>query len=90
MTVNSIDEITVVIVTYNSAHCISTLSRSLSNLKNIIFVDNASEDQTTASINSIFPKASFHFVPLEALLFPHRLIDLQEISNRLGIYPSCI
>jgi len=57
MTVNSIDEITVVIVTYNSAHCISTLSRSLSNLKNIIFVDNASEDQTIASINTFSPKA---------------------------------
>jgi GT2 family glycosyltransferase len=57
MTVTSIDEITVVIVTYNSAHCISTLSRSLSNLKNIIFVDNASEDKTIASINSFIPKA---------------------------------
>jgi GT2 family glycosyltransferase len=57
MTVNSIDEITVVIVTYNSAHCISNLSRSLSNLKNIIFVDNSSEDQTTTSINTFFPKA---------------------------------
>ena len=57
MTVNSTDEFTVVIVTYNSAHCLPSLSRSLSKLKNIIFVDNASEDKTTESINSFFPQA---------------------------------
>ena len=57
MTVNSTDEFTVVIVTYNSAHCLPSLSRSLSKLKNIIFVDNASEDKTIESINSFFPHA---------------------------------
>lgn len=57
MIVNSTDEFTVVIVTYNSVHCILSLSRSLSKLKNIIFVDNASEDKTTESINSLLPQA---------------------------------
>ncbi len=57
MTVNSTDEFSVVIVTYNSAHCLPSLSRSLSKIKNIIFVDNASEDKTTESINSFFPQA---------------------------------
>ncbi len=58
MTVNSTDEFTVVIVTYNSAHCLPSLSRTLSKLKNIIFVDNASEDKTIESINSFFPHAT--------------------------------
>jgi N-acetylglucosaminyl-diphospho-decaprenol L-rhamnosyltransferase len=58
MTASSIDTITVVIVTYNSAHCIPVLAPSLTNIKNIIFVDNASEDQTIDFINTYLPHST--------------------------------
>ncbi len=58
MPILSIDKITVIIVTYNSAHCIPVLAPSLTTIKNIIFVDNASEDQTIDFINTYLPHST--------------------------------
>jgi glycosyltransferase involved in cell wall biosynthesis len=49
---------TVVIVTYNSAHCIDNLRTSLSNVEQVTFVDNASDDDTTKKIELCFPRAT--------------------------------
>jgi GT2 family glycosyltransferase len=53
-----LNDLTIIIVSYNSAHCIPALALSLSNIKNIIFVDNASEDQTVDFINSYLPQST--------------------------------
>ena len=91
MTVNSTDEFTVVIVTYNSAHCLPSLSRSLSKLKNIIFVDNASEDKTTESINSFFPQAKI--ISLEKNLgfgaANNKALALVQTPYALLLNPDC-
>ena len=52
-----IDDLTVVIVTFNSAHCIEGLAKGLSGLQNLMFVDNASEDGTCAEIRRLLPQA---------------------------------
>jgi GT2 family glycosyltransferase len=49
---------TVVIVTYNSAHCIDSLRTSLCKVEQVIFVDNASDDDTTKKIELWFPQAT--------------------------------
>jgi len=53
---NSTD-VTVITVTYNSAHCIKALANLYSHLENIIFVDNGSEDGTCKQINQLIPHA---------------------------------
>jgi len=54
---SNLNNLTVIIVTYNSAHCIPVLASSLSNINNIIFVDNASEDKTIDFIKSYLPQS---------------------------------
>ena len=44
------EQVTVIIVTYNSAHCIRALASTLANLPNIIVIDNASHDGTLEAI----------------------------------------
>ncbi len=52
------NQLTVIVVTFNSAHCIPKLFSSLSDIENIIFVDNASDDNTITSIRSNLPHAT--------------------------------
>ena len=52
------NQLTVIVVTFNSAHCIPKLFSSLSDVENIIFVDNASNDNTIAIIRSNLPHAT--------------------------------
>ncbi len=51
------DDVTVIIVTYDSAHCILPLSDCLTGVPNVIFVDNGSQDHTTTEIAKSFPNA---------------------------------
>lgn len=50
-------QVTVIIVTYDSAHCIAALSRALANVPNVVVVDNASRDGTPAAVASLMPNA---------------------------------
>lgn len=52
-----LDELTVIVVTYNSAHCIDGLTSALSSMQHVIFVDNASEDGTTDTVAEKLPHA---------------------------------
>lgn len=54
---NSLDPLTVIIVTYNSAHCMEALAPALGGLVNLVFVDNASTDDTVAKIAQCLPNA---------------------------------
>lgn len=54
---NSLDFLTVIIVTYNSAHCMEALAPALKRLVHLIFVDNASNDETAEKITKFLPNA---------------------------------
>ena len=54
---NPLDELTVIIVTYNSAHCMEALAPALKGLVNLVFVDNASTDATAETIATFLPNA---------------------------------
>ena len=51
------EDITVIVVTFNSAHCVPALVAGLSPIANIIFVDNASEDKTVMNVRNALPQA---------------------------------
>lgn len=50
-------QLTIVVVTYNSAHCIERLSEGIRHLPHIIVVDNGSEDDTIATCQRFLPQA---------------------------------
>ena len=51
-------DVTVVVVTYNSAHCLPGLSSGLQTMRNIIVVDNASDDDLQTQLSLTLPQAS--------------------------------
>ena len=51
-------DVTVVVVTYNSAHCLPGLSSELQTMRNIIVVDNASDDDLQTQLSLTLPQAS--------------------------------
>lgn len=51
------DDVTVIVVTFNSAHCIPALAENLANLSNVFIVDNASDDETVIEVRRRFSKA---------------------------------
>ncbi len=54
----TINDLTVIVVTYNSAHCIPELARTLAKLPHVVFVDNASEDNTVEIAQRLVPEAA--------------------------------
>jgi N-acetylglucosaminyl-diphospho-decaprenol L-rhamnosyltransferase len=60
---HTIDDVTVVIVTYFSASCIKPLATVLSSIKNIVFVDNGSTDNTKELIRTSVPHANLIALP---------------------------
>lgn len=53
----ALNKLTVIVVTYNSAHCLGALQTELMQIPHLIFVDNASSDGTAARITELFPDA---------------------------------
>ena len=52
------NDVTVVTVAYNSAHCLAALSAALKPLKNILIVDNASDDGLQTQLPLTLPHAT--------------------------------
>ena len=53
----TVDDLTVVIVTYNSAHCVPALAHALHTVPHVVVVDNASDDDTIACLHTQIPHA---------------------------------
>lgn len=51
------DAITVVIVTYNSAHCLPALAEGLRDMRHVVVVDNASDDDLEVQLPLTLPQA---------------------------------
>lgn len=49
--------VTVVVVTYNSAHCVGALAQDLKHLPHVVVVDNASADNTVRRLEAELPQA---------------------------------
>ena len=53
----ALESVTVLIVTYNSAHCVEALAAGLAGVPQVIVVDNASADDTCARVKMDLPAA---------------------------------
>ncbi|MBP7565052.1 MAG: glycosyltransferase family 2 protein [Burkholderiaceae bacterium] len=58
-----LDQVTVLTVTYNSAHCIAPLAECLAHLPHVSVVDNASADDTLAQVARQLPRARVIALP---------------------------
>jgi GT2 family glycosyltransferase len=57
MMLKNLAQVTVVVVTYNSAHCLPLLSPLLSICPNVVISDNGSDDDTAVRVQSLWPQA---------------------------------
>lgn len=60
---SDLDDVTVVVVTYNSAHCLPTLRATLASFKNVIVVDNHSDDGCPQQTPAHLPQAQVLSLP---------------------------
>jgi GT2 family glycosyltransferase len=83
--------ITVVVVTYESAHCVAELARSLAAFPHVIVVDNASSDDTVSQVAQLLPQA--RIVRNDSNLgfgaANNRAIGLAETEFVLLLNPDC-
>lgn len=56
---SALDRVTVIVVTFNSAHCIAPLAEGLRNAPHVVVVDNASADDTAAAVARELPQAQW-------------------------------
>lgn len=56
-TLNNLDQVTIIIVTYNSAHCLQAQVSLLSGAAHVTLVDNNSRDDTVATARALLPQA---------------------------------
>ncbi len=54
---DAFSQVTVVVVTYNSAHCLPMLAPLLSVCSNVVISDNGSDDDTVAKAKTLLPHA---------------------------------
>lgn len=54
---SSLEDVTVIVVTFNSAHCLPALGQALAGFPRVILVDNASEDGTLDAARRHVPQA---------------------------------
>lgn len=56
-TLQHLDQVTIIIVTYNSAHCLQAQVPMLSGAAHVMLVDNDSRDDTVATARALLPQA---------------------------------
>jgi N-acetylglucosaminyl-diphospho-decaprenol L-rhamnosyltransferase len=88
----TVDSITAISVTYNSAHCISALAASLASFSRVILIDNGSTDDTPQKIVDLLPQA--HLIQSQRNLgfgaANNRALDLVTTDYALLLNPDCI
>ncbi len=88
----TIDDLTVVIVTYNSAHCIPALAAGLQGVAHVFVVDNASDDDTVACLKAQIPQARVWTHPTNRGFGAANNLALQHVQTRYALLlnPDCL
>ena len=87
-----VDEMTIIVVTYNSAHCIPELSLTLVSMPHVVIVDNASDDDTVVVISRMIPNARLIRNACNLGFGAANNVALQEVETpyALLLNPDCV
>ncbi|HVL77453.1 MAG TPA: glycosyltransferase family 2 protein [Noviherbaspirillum sp.] len=85
-------DVTVVIVTYNSAHCIAGLAPGLASMPHVTVVDNASNDDTVAEVERLIPQAKLVRNPRNLGFGAANNLALREVTTPFALLlnPDCL
>jgi N-acetylglucosaminyl-diphospho-decaprenol L-rhamnosyltransferase len=87
----ALDALTVIVVTFNSAHCLADLGANLRAFPNVTVVDNDSDDETAAAVRHHLPQALF--IPNDRNLgfgaANNRALDRVATPYALLLNPDC-
>lgn len=86
------DDITLVMVTFNSAHCIDRIAPLLGQVGQVIVVDNASEDDTCDRVRTLLPQAQLIQAPTNLGFGAANNRALARVSTRYAFLmnPDCL
>lgn len=92
MTPATLQDITVIVVTYNSAHCIAALRDAVIGFGPLIIVDNGSDDGTVDEVRALLPEAQLIANPVNRGFGSANNQALATVSTRhaLLINPDCL
>ena len=87
-----VDDLTVVIVTYNSAHCVPALAAGLRGVARVIVVDNASDDDTVARVRAEIAQAEVMSLPANLGFGAANNRALRLVTSRYALLlnPDCL
>lgn len=87
-----LNEVTVIVVTFNSSHCLPALAKGLAQLPHVIIVDNASEDDTNVEVTSLLPNAKLlrNKCNLGFGAANNRALAVTETPYALLLNPDCL
>lgn len=88
----ALDQVTVLTVTYNSAHCIAPLAAGLAGLPHVIVVDNASADDSCDQVRAHLPAARLLVMPVNRGYGAANNAGLAEVATpyALLLNPDCL
>lgn len=88
----TVDDLTVIVVTYNSAHCVPALAHGLRTLSRVIVVDNASDDDTVVCVRAQIPQAQvlINAVNLGFGAANNRALQQVQTRHALLLNPDCL
>lgn len=86
------DDLTIVVVTYNSAHCVPALASGLEGVGRVIVVDNASDDDTVACVQAQIPQARVLANASNLGFGAANNLALHEVQTRYALLlnPDCL
>lgn len=91
MQASGLEQITVVIVTYNSAHCIRLAAQSLIEFPNIVVVDNGSNDGISSAVQQCLPQAQLIRLPENRGFGAANNVALKQLQTPFALLlnPDC-
>ena len=91
MSTGALEQVTVIVVTFNSAHCLPTLKPLLSSCPHVIISDNGSDDETAQQATQLVPHAQVlaHAKNLGFGAANNRALALVKTPFALLLNPDC-
>ena len=83
--------VTILVVTYESRHCLEALSPLLSACPQVVLVDNASHDSTAQQAQALWPHARVQVMPRNEGFGAANNAGLRQVSTPLALLlnPDC-